>query len=209
MNKALLFSCLLLGSITAQATPISLEYQGFYQRLKQVSKGHYPLIELTFSVPKAQGCVVISGYIATEKEQFPLTITDSQRIFIPYDGRLKSDRALVHLEMENDASQCGIAMQIRAKQTQPQYQQADLVMLQAQMDDLLHTMQGFPMRYFTDDIRGLNFEFDQAATVKIDGETIGFEGIFRLSRERINQLDSISFDRRPDVVSPWVNASDK
>ncbi|GIU35529.1 hypothetical protein TUM4644_36740 [Shewanella colwelliana] len=205
MNKGLLFSCLITASAVVQAAPISLEYQGFYQRLKQVNKGHYPLIEIAFSVPKANGCVVKSGSLTTEKESFPLTITDKQRIFLPFDDRLKSDRAVINLDMVGDASQCGIAMQIRAKQTKQQYQQAEIVDIQNQMNALLSAMQGFPMRYFSDEITGVNFEFEHPASVVIDGNAQPVEGVFRLSRHALEQITELSFSRAPDVVSPWTN----
>ena len=205
MNKGLLFSCLFAASFVAHSSPISLEYQGFYQRLKQVNKGHYPLIELAFSVPKDNGCIIKDGFISTEKEQFPLTITAEQRVFIPFDERLKSDRALINLQMENDARQCGVAMQIRAKRTSTDYSQADLLAIQAQMDELLHSMQGFPMRYFTDDIAGISFEFVEPARVTIDGKVELIEGVYRLSRGRISDMQELSFSHAPRVVSPWVS----
>ncbi|QYK03087.1 DUF2987 domain-containing protein [Shewanella psychrotolerans] len=205
MNKGLLFSCLFAVSFVAQSSPISLEYQGFYQRLKQVNKGHYPLIELVFSVPKDNGCIIQDGFISTEKERFPLTITAEQRVFIPFDERLKSDRALINLQMENDASLCGVAMQIRAKRPMIDYGKADLLAIQSQMDELLHSMQGFPMRYFTDDIAGVSFEFVEPASVTIDGKMELIEGTYRLSRQHINTMTKLSFSREPNVISPWIN----
>lgn len=204
MKKGLLFSCLFAASFVAQSSPISLEYQGFYQRLKQVNKGHYPLIELVFSVPKDNGCIIKEGFISTEKEQFPLTITAEQRVFIPFDERLKSDRALINLQMENDASRCGVAMQIRAKRPTVDYGKAALLAIQSQMDELLHSMQGFPMRYFTDDIAGVSFEFVEPASVTIDGKVELIEGTYRLSRQHINTMTKLSFSREPNVISPWI-----
>lgn len=205
MNKGLLFSCLMAVSFVAQSAPISLEYQGFYQRLKQVNKGHYPLIEVAFSVPKDNGCAIEKGFISTEKEQFPLTITSAQRVFIPFDERLKADRALINLQMaDDDVSHCRLAMQIRAKRTGITYSRTDVVALQSQMDELLHQMQGFPMRYFTDEISGVNFEFDEQASVTIDGKTQLITDVFRLSRQQIDGMSELIFSRAPEVISPWI-----
>ncbi|WP_394148058.1 DUF2987 domain-containing protein [Shewanella atlantica] len=207
MKKGLLFSCLLIACTSVQATPISLEYQGFYQRLKQVNKGHYPLVEIAFSVPMSGPCIVKSGTLTTEKESFPLTITDRQRIFLPYDEKLKSDRALVNLDIDGDSSKCSIAMQVRAKQTKVQYLQAEVVQIQTEMDELLNDMQGFPMRYFSSDIAGLNFEFtpDRKVRVTIDGLEQVVTGVLRLPRDKITSLNKIEFDTKPLVISPWTN----
>ncbi|MCK8046990.1 DUF2987 domain-containing protein [Shewanella sp. 1CM18E] len=205
MKKQLLFSCILLGFASAsQAAPISLEYQGFYQRLKQVNKGNYQLVELAFSVSKANGCHVNSGTITTEKDSFPLTITKDQRLFLPYDSQLKSDRALINLDVQGSADTCAIAMQVRAKNTKQEYSQSELQQVAAEMNALLDRMQGFPMRYFAADIAGLNLEFDGDATVYIDDKAIPVTGTYRLTTSELNGLSRLKTSVPPKVISPWT-----
>lgn len=207
MKKRLLFSCLVLACAAVQATPISLEYQGFYNRLKQVNKGHYPLVELTFSVPNKKLCHINSGTITTEKESFPLTITSDQRLFLPYDDKLKSDRALINLDIEGKVEHCNISMQVRAKQTRQIYQQSEILQLQTEMDALLNEMQGFPMRYFAAEIAGINFVFepDSKVSIKIDGTEQLVTGMLRLSRAQITALNTLELSVKPKVISPWTN----
>ncbi|MCG9712156.1 DUF2987 domain-containing protein [Shewanella insulae] len=207
MNKVLLCSCLLLTTSVVQATPISLDYQGFYQRMKQMNKGNYSLIDIAFSVPKDNGCVIESGSITTEKRNYPLTVSADQRLYIPFDETLKSERALINLQMKNDATRCGVAMQIRAKSPSNEYSQAALSELAMQMDQLLKQMQGFPMKYFADDIAGLSFEFADKAQVTIDGKVEQVDGIYRLPSENISVLSTISFSETPKVISPWVKSA--
>lgn len=204
MKKNLLFSCLIVACSSLQAAPISLEYQGFYQRLKQVNKGHYPLVELAFFVPGKDKCRIESGTISTEKESFPLTITKDQRLFLPFDDKLKSDRALINLNIEGQAESCNISMQVRAKQTKRNYAQNELLEIQAQMDALLDEMQGFPMRYFSSDIAGINFVFEPESkvSVKIDGVEQLVTGSLQLSREQISQLKALELSSKPKVISP-------
>ncbi|ABZ76767.1 conserved hypothetical protein [Shewanella halifaxensis HAW-EB4] len=206
MKKRLLFSCILLGfASVSQAAPISLEYQSFYQRLKQVNKGNYQLVELAFSVSKANGCKVNNGTITTEKDSFPLTITKDQRLFLPYDGQLKSDRALINLDVEGDAQSCAIAMQVRAKNTKNAYNQAELKQIAQEMNALLSQLQGFPMRLFATDIAGLNLEFDGDATVNIDGELIPVSGTYRLETSQLDNLTNLKTSVAPKVISPWTS----
>ncbi|MGS0680622.1 DUF2987 domain-containing protein [Shewanella sp. 125m-7] len=207
MKKQLLFSCILLGlTTTAHAAPISLEYQSFYQRLKQVNKGNYQLVELAFSVSKANGCKVKSGTITTEKDSFPVTITKDQRLFLPYDAQLKSDRALINLDVEDgDAQSCAIAMQVRAKNTKKAYDQAELKQIAEEMNALLSRMQGFPMRLLASDIAGLNFEFGDDATLTIDNKVIPVTGTYRLQMSELDKLTTLESSVAPKVISPWTS----
>ncbi|PKG73710.1 DUF2987 domain-containing protein [Shewanella sp. Choline-02u-19] len=204
MKKSLLFSLVMFSCATVNAEPISLEYQSFYQRLKQVNKGNYQLVEVAFSVSKANGCKLIDGTISTEKESFPLTFTKDQRIFLPYDAQLKSDRALINLNVDGDAKSCAIAMQVRSKNTKQAYDGAELLQIQTEMNTLLSMMQGFPMRYFASEIAGLNLEFDADVVITLDGKKIPVSGTYRLDKEVIESLNSIEFSQAPKVISPWT-----
>lgn len=197
---------LCLCATNLQAETISLEYKGFYDRLKQVNKGNYQLVEIAFSVPMLPNCLIQSGTISSELNSTPLTYTKAQRLFIPFDDALKDQRALVNLEFEGKADGCGIAMQVRAKQTLVTYDKARLTQIASEMDALLGAMQGFPMRYFKEPIAGLNFEFaqGQAVTVTLDGHEQQVNRSFKLSTEQLNSLTSLQFSQEPTVLSPWV-----
>jgi hypothetical protein len=196
--------CLLVGS--ANAETISLEYKGFYDRLKQVSKGHYQLVEIAFSVPMQENCLIQSGTISSEKSSTPLTYTEAQRLFIPLDNDLKDQRALVNLTFAASAEGCGIAMQVRAKQTLIEYDNSRLRQVNTEMDALLGAMQGFPMRYFREPIAGLTFEFapGQEVSVHQDGREQVVRGSFKLAANELEKLTSLSFSQQPLVLSPWV-----
>ncbi|MFV0594388.1 DUF2987 domain-containing protein [Shewanella sp.] len=196
--------CLCASSL--QAETISLEYKGFYDRLKQVNKGSYQLVEVAFSVPMLPNCHIKSGTISSELNSTPLTYTSAQRLFIPFDDALKDQRALVNLEFEGKAEGCGISMQVRAKQTLAEYDKARLQQIASEMDTLLGAMQGFPMRYFKEPIAGLNFEFveDQTVTVTLDGREQQVNTSFKLSAEQLKSLTSLQFSQAPTILSPWV-----
>ncbi len=204
MRKLLLSILLLTLNFSASAESISLEYEGFYARLKQLNSDNYSLVDIAFSVPKENGCIIESGVITTEKEQFPLVITEHQRIFIPFDESLKSNRAVIRLQMKEEAQQCGIAMQLRAKQVRSQYTQADLVALEQEMNGLLKKLQGFPMRYFMADIKGIRFQFEQATSVQIDGKQQMVDKRLSLSSQQVENLNKVEFSQQPIVVSPWI-----
>lgn len=210
LNGLLFITTMLLMNCSFAET-VSLEYKGFYDRLKQVNKQNLPLVELAFSVPMTADCIIQSGSISTEQAHFPLTYTKQQRIFIPYDPQLKSDRALVNINVIGDASKCAIAMQVRAKEPLQRYTQAELLSLITQMNTLLDGLQGFPMKYFRAPINGLTFEFVQIKpnnkhiTVIIDDLEAKVTEKYPLTLDQIDKLQQVSFSRTPDIVSPLVS----
>lgn len=188
------------------AQQVSLEYKGFYDRLKLVNKGNYPLIEIAFSVPNKEKCEVIGGNISTENAEYPLTYSEDQRLYLPYDVELKSNRALVNLNIIGDKQHCAIAMQVRARQVFKDYKPETLRQMNSEMDDLLDAMQGFPMKYFRNEIAGINFDFGDRKSVEImiNGRSDLVDGQYHLSTEELEQLNSLSFAVEPNLVSPWI-----
>jgi hypothetical protein len=207
MYKKYLLSGALLLACPAQATTVSLEYQGFYDRLKQVNKGAYQLVEIAFSVPISDDCRLTGGYISTEKDSYPLTFDKTQRLFVPFDERLKTDRALVNIEVAGNGSQCDLAMQVRARHTRMHYSGALLRQTTDEMDALLGRIQGFPLRYFREPIAGLNFQFapKEEVVVLIDGVTQTVSGYWQLTRDEISKISSLEFSQAPELTSPWIN----
>ncbi|MGL6122127.1 MAG: DUF2987 domain-containing protein [Shewanella sp.] len=206
MYKKLLFSGLYLLATNAAAETVSLEYKGFYDRLTEVNKGDYQLVEVAFSVPIQKNCLIQSGTISSEKTSTSLTYTDTQRLFIPLDDDLKKQRALVNLNFSGSAEGCAIAMQVRAKQTLAEYDKARLQQITTEMDTLLGAMQGFPMRYFRESIVGLNFEFspEHAVYVYFNGHEQTVKGSYKLAANELENLTTLSFSTPPLVLSPWV-----
>ena len=98
-------------------------------------------------------------------------------------------------------------MQVRAKSTKHSYSQKEVLELQAEMNTMLSDMQGFPMRYFNQDIAGVNFEFKPGSkiSVRIDGKEQIVTDKLRLSSKQIEALSVIEFDTKPLVISPWTN----
>ncbi|WP_298774208.1 DUF2987 domain-containing protein [uncultured Shewanella sp.] len=212
-HKRFLLINLLLGfftlmSIGAYASSFSLEYQGFYQRLKKVNQGHFQLIEMAFLVPNKQKCRIQSGNITTEKHTYPLSYNNEQQLYLPYDAKLKTDRALINMDIAGDVQDCSIMMQVRVKHPKNAYAADDVKQIQSEMNTLLKSMQGFPMKYFFNPISGLNIEFDEPTQVSIDGIQVYMGEQFHLGQAEIERLSRIIFSHEPKLISPWFK-SDK
>ncbi|MBV7315701.1 DUF2987 domain-containing protein [Shewanella sp. NIFS-20-20] len=191
-------------SCTAGATEVSLSYEDFFSRIKQADKAELQLVELTFSVPKNAQCVLDKASIVTEKETFPVTFTKEQRLFLPYDQRLKQDRAMVKLDIEGDASQCGIAVQIRAKALSTNYDSQRLKQLYHEMDSLQAMLKGFPMRLFHEPLKGLQFTFTNSSEAILNGRSLGEAKQWTFSAAQIAEATTLGFSHAPQIISPWV-----
>ncbi|MCL1123753.1 DUF2987 domain-containing protein [Shewanella surugensis] len=203
----LLLSCLIFTQFCAYAAPFSLEYQGFYQRLKKVNKGHFQLVEVAFLVPNKDKCRILSGNIATENNTYPLAYSDAQQLYIPYDPKLKSNRALINMDIEGESKDCSLMMQVRVKTPKLSYDAAEVQQIQTEMDTLLSDMQGFPMRYFSDPISGLNVEFNEPTQVSIDGIEVYVGQKYHLGHKEVEQFSRIYFSHKPKLISPWIEAN--
>ncbi|MBC8795169.1 DUF2987 domain-containing protein [Shewanella algae] len=209
MSKKLLFSALLLLSPSLMASQVSLNYADFYARMKVMNKGNYQLIDLAFTVPETQNCQVKAGSISTETERFPLTFDAGQRLFIPFDEKLKNTRALINLEIAGEGQGCGIGMQLRVRNPKQEYSGDELRNISSQMNEALKQMQGFPMKYFAKPISGLSIEFSGSENgAWFDGRHQALDKRYELSNEEIALLETLKFDATPKVISPWV-APDK
>ncbi|ABE55242.1 conserved hypothetical protein [Shewanella denitrificans OS217] len=211
LSGGLLSLAMALNATSVSAETVSLEYVGFYDRLKQVNKHNYPLAELAFSVPKTPDCTIISGNITTVKTSAPLSYDESQRLFLPFDAEFKSDRGLINLEMTGKAESCAIAMQVRAKSVQQDYKKIELLQVKADMDALLDGLQGFPMKYFRKPLSGLTFEFAagalQSPVIRLNGieQPLTEQGRFTLTNGQIDQLEQLQFSVKPLVLSPLID----
>ena len=205
MSKKLLFSALLLLSPSLMASQVSLNYADFYTRMQVMNKGNYQLIDLAFSVPETQNCQLKAGNISTETEHFPLTFDASQRLYIPFDEKLKHARALINLEIKGEGQGCGIGMQLRVRNPKQEYNGDELRNISSQMNEALKQMQGFPMKYFAKPISGLSIEFSGSENgAWFDGRHQALDKRYELSNEEIALLETLKFDATPKVISPWV-----
>ena len=202
LKKALLTSFLFCCG--ANATSVSIEYKDFYNRLKQVHKDDYSLVTIGFYVPKTPDCLIKSGSISTEKKTYPLSFSKHQELLLPYDEKLKTDRALINLELAGDSNQCGIQMQVNSTSKLKSYDNRRLETIYNEMNELMSNMQGFPLKYFSKDITGLTFYFEEPASIKVDGEFSQETNSFKIKKDNIDNLKSITFSSTPFKVSPWV-----
>ncbi|RLV58480.1 DUF2987 domain-containing protein [Parashewanella curva] len=205
MLKKLLASSLLLSSIGAYAGDVSLDYKGFYDRLKRVNKEDYSLITMAFYVPNSKNCKIISGKITTERKSYPLIYNKDQQLLLPYDEKLRSDRALIQLNLAGDTTRCGIQVQIASKTKQKHYEATSLQQMFAEMDALYTDLQGFPMKYFSKGISGISFNFQSVTQIKVNGVPKQVEDKFVLTESELKKLKHLEFSNNPVRISPWFN----
>lgn len=204
----LFFCCLsLLLCHQTYAEQVSLKYVDFYKPLTKAYQHNYQLIELVFSLPKNH-CAIHKAQIRTQNSEQELSYTAEQRLFIPFEESLKRQDALMQFDIDGDASRCGIAIQIRSKDTDLKYSRRGLIQLYDEMNKLQAELLGFPLKYFQQDLAGLVFRFDQVTKVemKTNSSVQSYEimGNWPITITDINGIDSLLFSTTPAVVSPWI-----
>ena len=206
MLKKILIAGLVFSS-SVSAAGVSLEYKSLYNRMKEIHKDEYSLIKIGFYIPQTPDCLIKSGFIKTERNRYPLSYTEHQELLLPYDEKLKSDRALIHLELAGDSSKCGIQMQVNSTTKQESYKKPILKTIYNEMNDLMSSMQGFPLKYFSTDIQGITFYFPTKTSIEIDGSTQPPQTVLKLSKSKLQELNKISFSQKPLKISPWVSVN--
>ncbi|WP_298722646.1 DUF2987 domain-containing protein [uncultured Oceanisphaera sp.] len=143
---------------TAQATPLSLGYSGFYKYMAKVEKAKVEHAELGFYLSRADGqglCNIESGMVRVDDTlKSEVKVLPHGQFVLPYDKQLDLDKALVELEV-TDTAQCDISIQIQANLAGGEVSMAQLRQVEDEMYRLLQKMAGWPGRYFVPELQGI------------------------------------------------------
>ncbi|WP_052140982.1 DUF2987 domain-containing protein [Pseudoalteromonas piratica] len=163
-------------SFCATASEFVVSYDGFYDRLKVMSKGNYATADLGFYLVNQKGepCNIESGSIITKTNEYPLNYTSQSKLLLPFDETLDKDKALIVVHPKG-GDQCQLKMQMEANQTYgdsiSMKQMADLY---SEFDDLIGRLSGFFMRtlfsFMMPEVKGVTLIFDQVVADPIGAD---------------------------------------
>jgi len=163
-------------SFCATASEFVVSYDGFYDRLKVMSKGNYATADLGFYLVNQKGapCNIESGSIITKTNEYPLNYTSQSKLLLPFDETLDKDKALIVVHPKG-GDQCQLKMQMEANQTYgdsiSMKQMADLY---TEFDDLIGRLSGFFMRtlfsFMMPEVKGVTLIFDQVVADPIGAD---------------------------------------
>lgn len=195
------------------AETLSLNYEGFYDRMKVVKDDDYSLVDMQFTLVEERDgapCPVVEGLLLTEStEQNILIKEDTKQIFLPFDKTLDSDKAILTFNIPGSA-RCTLSMQVVSSMTLlASLELNKLHDVRHQFEALYDDLAGFFVSWLLPDIKGVIFDFDNVMTVPeklVDNPAISCE----LTRCFIDlSLDSqlpnvIEFSHPPTVLRPWI-----
>ncbi|WP_394191043.1 DUF2987 domain-containing protein [Pseudoalteromonas atlantica] len=175
--KALFFAFVVVSSLLSarvQAKEFVVSYDGFYDRLKVVNKGDFQFAQVNFyitDIATGDECLIKTGRIITERQEFALNYTAQAQLLLPYDQQLDKDKAVIVIEPINEQHDCQLKLQIEAREfANINLNKHQMFQLNAEFDDLLSDLSGFfiskLMSFLLPEQKGLVLTFAQ--TVEID-----------------------------------------
>ncbi|MBY6185516.1 DUF2987 domain-containing protein [Marinobacter hydrocarbonoclasticus] len=196
----------LSAALAVPAQALNLEYAGFYDRLKIVNKTEYPLVSMAFYLNhrgKGEPCTVNGGEILNQGQSLPLTVGPRQELLVPFDAELKDKKAVLSLDVVDEA-QCDFAMQLRySDTTQQQFSDADWQAMIGQFDGVLKRFAGFPFRWLQPDVSGVVIKLEEGSTMSPDYGIVGDNGRITLRLSDLNGK-TVRFTAPPVWISPYI-----
>ncbi len=200
-------------SCTAYAKEFVVSYDGFYDRLKVVNKGDFQFAQVNFyiaDIASNDACLIKTGRIITERQEYPLNYTDQAQLLLPFDKQLDTDKAVIVIEPQNDNHDCQLKLQIEAREfTNSDLNKQQLYKLNDEFDELLSDLSGFfvskLMSFLLPEQKGVVLTF--AEPVSIDDAAFNcVQNICHVSVTDDWQDDKTTFDVSASLtkVTPWI-----
>jgi hypothetical protein len=158
------------------ASDFVVSYDGFYDRLKVLSKGNFSSADIGFYLISQTGepCDIVSGSIVTESQTYPLSYTNNSKLLLPFDKTL--DKALIVIKPKAH-QQCELKMQIESS---TDYGKAisltQITNLQSEFNDLIGRLSGFFLRnllpFMMPEVVGVTLIFDHKVSAPDNTENL-------------------------------------
>ena len=163
----------LIATFTVQAKEFVVSYDGFYDRLKVVNKGDFQFAQVNFyitDIASNDECLIKTGRIITEREEFPLNYTEHAQLLLPFDKQLDTNKAVVVIEPQNENHDCQLKLQIEAREfNNSNLNKHQLYQLNNEFDELLSDLSGFfvskLMSFLLPEQQGVVLTFAEPVTI--------------------------------------------
>lgn len=203
----------LMTTASANAKEFVVSYDGFYDRLKVVNKGDFQFAQVNFyitDIASNDACLIKTGRIITERQEYPLNYTEQAQLLLPYDKQLDTDKAVIVIVPQNDNHDCQLKLQIEAREfTNHDLNKQQLYKLNAEFDELLSDLSGFfiskLMSFLLPEQKGVVLTF--AEPISIDDANFKCEQtICRVAIDDSWQSDNTPIEVKATLikVTPWI-----
>jgi hypothetical protein len=160
----LLVAVCLLWQTQLMAETLEVEYKSFYSHVKKLDDPATNALRFAFGfvhIAEKRLCHISSAQIITQKQTLPLTVENNNRFTVPTDKILKMARANVVIELDDQANQCDMSVQLETLPSylKTQYTHDELLLLFTQYQAFFDKMGGF-LSFMMPSAKGLLFHFD-------------------------------------------------
>jgi hypothetical protein len=191
------------------AETLDVEYSSFYSHVKKLDDPDTDALRFAFGfmhIADKRLCHISSAQITTQKQTLALTIEDNYRFTVPTDKILKMARAKVIIELDDQANQCDMSVQLETLPSflKTQYSHDELLLLLKQYQAFFDEMGGF-LSFMMPAPEGLLFHFKE--DIKLPEELqnlVDKKGALTLSKTWFMQQKGLFLPNNPLRITAIV-----
>jgi hypothetical protein len=144
-------------------------------------------------------CHIINAQIITQKQTLALTVENQSRFTVPTDKILKMAKAMVVIELSDQANQCDMSVQLETLPNflKTQYSQTELLLLLNQYQAFFEEMGGF-LSFMMPAAKGLQFHVSDYLELPKDLQDLtDKKGVIVLNNDWLLQHQGLKLPTKP------------
>lgn len=208
LSKIVLLTLSIMPFSGLAQSKLELNYDGFFDRMKDLEEPEYQGIKLAFYLMDREGapCPVSSAKLTTKVKKQEVYVLDNGELLLPFEPLLDQDKALLVVD-KKDNRECGLNMRLESSSlfnSKVSKQQAlDLTnKFATAFDDL-----GGMMSFMLPKVEGVTFKFSDGVVPTIKPANIGKcekEGCTILKGDLVKFEGNVEFNGSPVKVVPYI-----
>jgi hypothetical protein len=209
LKSIILILWLIFISSDLAAETLDVEYSSFYSHVKKLDDPDTDALRFAFGfmhIAEKRLCHISNAQITTQKQILALTLENNNRFTVPTDKILKMARAKVIIELDDQANQCDMSVQLETLPSflKTQYSYDELLALFDQYQAFFEEMGGF-LSFMMPAPQGLLFHFDEAVELPENLQTlVDKKGALALNKTWLMQKKGLALPIKPLRITAIV-----
>lgn len=208
LSKIALFALSLMPLTAVAQDKLELNYDGFFDRMKDLEEPEYQGVKLAFYLMDREGapCPVSGAKLTTKLKEQDVYVLDNGELLLPYEPLLDQDKALLIID-KKDNRECGLNMRLESSQlfSEKVKKQQALELTEkfaAAFDDL-----GGMMSFMLPKVEGITFKFNESIMPQITPANLAKcekGGCTVLKGDLVKFDGEFEFEHKPLKVVPYI-----